>query len=134
MSAEKRLSRRGFPLLIDETPKLRNLRLPDVYPRYGFGWIVPARALMRLAEEKTGKPCLDHLTYGLRLLREAGLPDGEYDFWPLFPHGQLTTLWYIATNESPEKRDLASNKEYVGRAKAALGQTEEGKWYHMDLF
>ena len=70
----KRISRRGFPLLIDETPKLRSLRLPDVYPRYGFGWIVPARALMRLAEERTGEPCLDHLSYGLRLLQEAGLP------------------------------------------------------------
>ena len=57
-----------------KTPKLRNLRLPDVYPRYGFGWIVPARALMRLAEERTGEPCLDHLSNGLRLLQEAGLP------------------------------------------------------------
>ncbi|KAH9848020.1 hypothetical protein C2E23DRAFT_471937 [Lenzites betulinus] len=135
MPAEIQLSRRGFPLLLDldETPKLRNLRLPDIYPRYGFGWIVPDDVLVRHAEENDKAHMYDDvLNYGLQVLQDAGLP--ECDFWHIRRNGVMTTLWFIATNESPEKRDLASNKEYVERAKAALGQTEDARWHHMDRF
>ncbi|KAI5896445.1 uncharacterized protein SCHCODRAFT_02685419 [Schizophyllum commune H4-8] len=134
--SERRItkSKLGFPAVLDGMPKLRVLHSPAIYPRYGFGWIVNKTALMRHSEEATGQPCRDYLAYGLRLLMEAGFERGTYDFMHICPHGKVATLWYIATNESPEKRDLASNKEYVERAKAALGQTEQGKWYHIDLF
>ncbi|KAH9848017.1 hypothetical protein C2E23DRAFT_889470 [Lenzites betulinus] len=84
--------------------------------------------------EENGKVHNDVLNYGLKLLRDAGLPDGTYDFWHIRRNGVMTLLWFVATNESPEKRDLASNKEYVERAKAALGRTEDARWHHMDRF
>ncbi|KAL1677802.1 hypothetical protein EV122DRAFT_252344 [Schizophyllum commune] len=101
---------------------------------------------MRPAEEATGQPCRDYLAHGLKLLREAGFDlrawaacptssrPGTYDYMHICPHGKTATLWYITTNESPEKRDLANNEELVAKAQAALGQTQEGRWYHIDLF
>ena len=52
------------------------------------------------------------------------------------PHGKTATLWYITTNESPEKRDLANDEDLVAKVKVALpvGQTQEGRWYHINLF
>ncbi|KAI5835238.1 hypothetical protein K523DRAFT_202096, partial [Schizophyllum commune Tattone D] len=127
-------SKLGFPAVLDGTPKLRVLRPPAVYPRYGFGWIVNEPALMRYAEEATSQPCRNYLAYGLKLLREAGFEPGTYDYMHICPHGKIATLWYITTNESPEKRDMANDEELVAKAKAALGQTQEGRLYHIDLF
>ncbi|KAI4519399.1 hypothetical protein K525DRAFT_206174 [Schizophyllum commune Loenen D] len=128
------ISKSGFPaLLLDGMPKLRCLRYPNRYPRYAFGWLVALAELADRAVKETGVG-RDPIDYGLQLFRDAGFERSQYNWQFIFPDGKPRCLFYVATNDSPERRDMAQDEEYIARAKAVLRRTEDGRWFHIDSF
>ncbi|KAI5896446.1 uncharacterized protein SCHCODRAFT_02745426 [Schizophyllum commune H4-8] len=127
-------SKLGFPAVLEGTPKLRVHRGLRIYPRYAFGWLVSQTELARRAVEETNQEGRDPIGYGLQLFQEAGFERCQYQWQCIFPDGHMRLLFYVATNDSPERRDMAQDEEYIARAKAVLRQTGDGKWYHIDTF